>query len=182
MSSLRYLHLAYFSQPAGDRLLFRLIRRHRIRRIVELGVGLGVRSIRMIQVAARYSSAHRVHYAGIDRFESRSEAAGPGLSIKMAHQMLGPSGAHIQLVPGCPLDVLARKANSLRETDLLVVAADQDGESLAQSWFYVPRMLHSHSLVLVEQPTGRDGTSRWRATPPEELAMLASIVPARRAA
>jgi len=143
---------------------------------------MGVRALGMIQVAARYNPARRVHYVGIDRFESRGEAEGPGLSIKMAHQILGQTGAQIQLVPGCPLDALARKANGLRETDLLVVAADQDAESLALAWFYVPRMLHGQSLVLVQQPGNGDRASRWQATPPEELAMLASVGPARRAA
>ena len=60
-------------------------------------------------------------------------------------------GARTQLIPGDPLAALACSANSLPDTDLLIIRADQLGESMEQAWYYVPRMLHTHSLVLVEQ-------------------------------
>lgn len=36
----------------------------------------------------------------------------------------------------------------------MVIAADQDTQSLTNAWFYVPRMLHESSLVLLEDTSG----------------------------
>jgi hypothetical protein len=54
-------------------------------------------------------------------------------------------------------------ANSLTGTDLLIVSADQQGESLDRAWFYVPRMLHDASVVLVEDADGGATTFRQLA-------------------
>ena len=68
----------------------------------------------------------------------------------------------IQVIPGDPLSALARSANGLQSTDLLVIAADQDTQSLANAWFYVPRMLHDKSLVLLEDVSGSQPLSTKR--------------------
>jgi len=146
---LRYVYLAYFSRPASERGLYRLIRRNKPQRIVEIGIGDGHRAARMIQVAARYRTAGPIRYAGVDLFETRS-AEHPGLTLKQAHRLLKPSGARVQLIPGDPLAALARAANALAGTDLVIISADQDASSLTAAWFYVPRMLHEGSCVLVE--------------------------------
>ncbi len=115
----------------------------------------------MIQLAAQYTAREQVRFTGIDLFEMRP-ATSPGLSLKQTHSLLTPSGARVQLVPGDPFSALARTANSLLDTDLVVIRADQDPASLQRAWFYLPRMLHEKSVVLVEQPgcEGRDGTYR----------------------
>jgi len=106
----------------------------------------------MIEVAARSSrSAGDVHYTGIDPFEARSTADGPGLSLKMAHRLMNGTGARIRLVPGDPLSALARTANSLGSTDLVVISHRQDPQSLAGAWFYLPRLLYPGSVVFAEQ-------------------------------
>ena len=51
---------------------------------------------------------------------------------------------------------LSAAANSLTNTDLLIISADQDAASLERAWFYVPRMLHGETLVLHEQPADED--------------------------
>ena len=92
--------------------------------------------------------ACRCDYTAIDQFESRGESQ-PRLSLKEAFHVLRPTGVKLQLVPGDPLSALSRIANSLAGTDLLLIAADQDRQSLAQAWKYVPRMLApgAHSLA-----------------------------------
>ncbi len=171
-SRLRYLHLAYFSQPSGDRLVYRMIRRHRPQNIVELGIGLGVRSLRMIQLAADFAHGS-IRYAGIDRFESRTDDDGPGLSLKLAHTMLSATAARVRLLPGDPLHVLANVANDLTSTDLLLIASFDRFQNHF-GWQFVPRMLHPRSVVLVEQCVpGKGGpVSRWRPLPIEELSLL----------
>jgi hypothetical protein len=182
MHRLRYLYLAHFSQPAADRPLYRRIRRQKVRRIVELGVGLLTRATRMIEVAAAETSPENVTYTGVDLFELRSAADCAGVSLKLAHRQLMPTGARIRLLPGDPFTALSRAANELTETDLLVISANQDAQSLAKAWFYVPRMLHARSQVLVERCKPGDGTSLLEAVSRAEIDAWAGVGMRRRAA
>jgi len=120
-SHLRLLYLCYFSKPIEDRPVYRAIRRHHARKIVEVGVGDGHRAVRMIEVAHWASPSFDIHYVGMDPFEARTEPNGRGLSLKAAHQLLSgkrgrrssSAGIRVQLVPGNPSDGLMRMANSL---------------------------------------------------------------------
>lgn len=157
---LKYFQLAYFSRPKSDRAIYRAIRRCRACKIVEMGIGDGRRAERMIRLAQSWSEGRPVRYTAIDPFELRAQEAGPGLSLKNAYRKLKATGARVQVVPGDPLPALARVANSLIGTDLVLISADQDEASLDAAWFYVPRMLHDGSQVLFEEI--EDSVSRWR--------------------
>jgi len=148
-SLIRYVYLAHFSRPAHERRIYRTIRRNRASNIVEIGVQMGRRASRLIRVAARYAGKSDVRYTGIDLFEARGTDQ-PGLTLKKAHRTLTALGAKVQLIPGDSYSALARSANTLTGTDLVVISADQDLEALSQSWFYMPRMLHQRSRVFVE--------------------------------
>ncbi|REJ64462.1 MAG: hypothetical protein DWQ31_21265 [Planctomycetota bacterium] len=180
---LKYCYLAYLAKPVAERSLYRLVRRHRVRRIVELGVGDTSRAQRLIQVAGRYHEPQDVAYAGIDLFEARPNEQAP-LSLKSAYRQMTPLGARLQLIPGDPYSALARAANSLTKTDLLLVAADQDLESLRHAWFYVPRMLHENSQVLAEKVTADDeGEHRhYEVVSQAEISRWADDAAPRRAA
>jgi hypothetical protein len=93
-----------------------------------------------------------IRYAGIDLFEARA-ASQPGLTLKAAYKLLRQVPVQSQLIPGDPFTALARVANNLTGTDLLVIAADQDPQQLARAWALVPRMLHDNSLVFLERTT-----------------------------
>jgi hypothetical protein len=180
---LRYFYLAYFSQPNAERLIYRTLRRAGVNSIVELGVGTGRRTRRILEVARRYQTAADLRYAGIDLFESRPPDS-RGLSLKVAHRLLRDSGAKVQLVPGDPWSALSRTANSLANTSLLVISADQHSAALEKAWFYVPRMLHERSLVFLEETAG-DGKCAFRRLSLAEVDSLAAksgVRPARRAA
>ena len=161
-SLLNYYYLAYCSQPAGQRMLYRYLRRNPCRSIVEVGLGTAERTQRLMRVARRFSPTDTIRYTGIDLFEARSQRS-TGLTLKEAHQRLHHvSGFKIQLVPGDPLSALSRTANNLREIDLLIISADQDADSLAKAWYYVPRMLHSKSCVLWERASSEPQTSSFQ--------------------
>jgi hypothetical protein len=181
LSQIRLLHSCYLSKPHADRPVYQAIRRCRARKIVELGVATGQRALRMIQVAKLASPGHEIHYVGVDPFEGRSEADGPGLTLKAAHQLLRCDGVRVQLVPGNPADALVHVANSLGKIDLLIVPAELDSASFARAWFFVPRMLHERSLVFVE-PTSENGQACLEAKPRHEVEVLASMGTRRRAA
>lgn len=167
---LKYLHLAYFSKPVADRAIYRAIRKLRPRSIVEIGLGTGVRAVRMIAVAARYRPQDRIDYTGIDLFE----AGNAGLSLKSAYRDLMASGGRIKLVPGDPFSALSRAANSLTETDLLVIGSGLDGPSLEKAWFYVPRMLGEHASIYVEHEGSDSNATAFNLLSAAEINRLAA--------
>jgi hypothetical protein len=150
ISRFRHFYLAHFSKPASDRAIYRAIRRHRVRKILEIGLGGGGRAVRMIRSAQRYHKPAEVVYAAIDLFEARGGSDPPGLSLKESHRLLATTGARVQLIPGDPASALARSANALGPLDLVIIAASQKPQSLERGWFYFPRMLHTKSLVFQE--------------------------------
>ena len=164
----RYLYFAYLSQPASDRFLYRQLRKRNVRSITELGIGQARRTRRLLELARRAPGEDSLRYTGIDLFEARP-AGVPGLCLKAAHQALHIPGVRVQLVPGDPYSALRRVANTLRDTDLLLISADQDAESLARAWLYVPRMLYEHSLVLLEGPGQRENTLQLTVLARDEI-------------
>ena len=180
-SHLRAFYLSYLSRPTRDRAIYREICRRRVQRILELGIGNGQRAMRMITLAGLFHRPRDVQYSGLDLFESRSAADGPGMSLKMAHRLLGQTGARIQLIPGDPYAGLAEWANRLGQIDLVIVSARLDPLSLDRAWFYVPRLLHDRTLLFQEQllPGGGDSL---RMVGPDEVRALATASVVRRAA
>ena len=176
---LRTTYLSYFSSPASDRLIYQTICRQKVRSILECGIGIGGRAVRMIEMARLASPGVEIRYAGIDRFEGRSAADGPGVSLKMAHRLLTDTHAKVRLIPGDSATALAQVANTLSNTDLVVISARQNTPALATAWYYLPRILHPGSQVLLEtsRPGGR---IELRRIPPPEIVTLAAA--ARKAA
>ena len=148
-SFVRFMILSRFSRPAHERLIYRMIRQLRATTVVEIGVQEGVGSQRIIEAALRFSPADEIRYTGIDLFEARPPQS-PGMKLKEAHRRLKRHGVHVHLIPGDPFSALARSANTLTGTDLIVIRGDQEPEALRRSWIYVPRMLHERSVVLQE--------------------------------
>jgi hypothetical protein len=154
---LRNFYLCYWSQPPGNRALYKLLRKRAVRTIVEIGLGRLERTGRVLELAAQLTPADQLKYAGIDPFEGRAPGT-PGVSLKEAHKLLKPRGVRIDLVPGDPASGLARRANSLMRTDLLLISCAAG--DLGIGWFYVPRMLHDGSQVFIEEAAEK-GT-HWR--------------------
>lgn len=150
----RYLFLTRLSKPASDREVLKWVYDNRPRSIVEIGVGQAVRTQRLLELLTHHVPAAEIRYTGIDLFEGRDPRT-PGLSLKAAFTVLRPLGIKAQWVPGDPYTALARVANNLGQTDLLLIAADQDPESLSHAWAFVPRMLHPQSFVFQELETPR---------------------------
>lgn len=179
---LRFLYLSYLSKPVSDRLIYRTMSRQRVLKIVEMGVGRCQRAAHMIEAAGFNAPTAEIQYTGIDLFEARSVADGPGITLKTAHRLLKPTGAKIRLLPGDPFSALSRAANSLGNTDLVVISADQDPHSLARAWFYMPRMLHPGSLVYREERRSGIQAPTLRQVSLAEINQLAAAPRVRQAA
>jgi predicted O-methyltransferase YrrM len=181
LSRLKYLYLAYFSKPVGDRSLYRLIRRRKVKRILEIGMGPAARSLRMIGLAAREAPGEAIRYVAIDLFEARA-AEQPRRSLKETHTLLKPTGAQVQLIPGEAAAALSRAANSLQNMDLVLISADHDDPSLAGAWFYLPRMLHAGSAVVRESRDAQSGATLRTVLAPAEIEARAAVPRRHRAA
>lgn len=175
----KFLYFAYLAKPAADRVLYRAIRKYRPERILEVGMGSTLRTQRLIQVAQRYLPTAQIRFTGIDMFEGRDKSS-PGVTLKHAHRTLPALGAAVQLVPGDPFSALARVSNSLRGVDMVIISADQQGESLAQAWFYVPRILHDGSRIFIEQAASGKKATTFVEMPRRELERLATEIAASR--
>jgi hypothetical protein len=173
LNACRFIYLAHLSQPAGERPIYRAIRRNRARSVLEIGMGAGLRACRMIEVMRRSAAGESIHYAGIDLFR-------PKLSLKSAHCKLKPTGAKVRLVPGDPFTGLARSANEIGACDVIVVAGGHDHDALSRAWFYVPRLLHAGTHVFVEQVAAE--TSVFELLSHDEVRRLAHAGMPRRTA
>lgn len=150
---LKYVYWSRFAKPVADREIYRWVKAQSPRQIVEVGVGAAVRTQRMLQLLLQRVPAAEVRFVGVDLFEARP-ATTPGLPLKQVHTLLKPLGVKVQLIPGDPYAALSRAANSLGKTELLIISADQDADSLARAWTYIPRMLLPTSRVLLETAAG----------------------------
>jgi hypothetical protein len=146
LGTLKYKYLAYLSQPATDRLLYRSIDKRPLRSILEIGVGSGVRAERLIAVTMRHTTDAELCYTGIDLFEDRPAGA-ERIGLKQAYQSLRQQHVKVQLVPGDPFAALARISNYITGVDLVVVSGDQDADSMARAWLFLPRMIHAETLI-----------------------------------
>ena len=134
---------------------------------------MGGRTERLLEIAGWRPECLPLAYTGIDLFESRDDSQ-PRLTIKWAHRELRRIGTRTRLIPGDPLRALSRAANVLVGTDLLLIAAGQEPESLAQAWRYVPRMLHAGSLVFQQLAGTSPGQDAWRQLGPLDVQKLAA--------
>lgn len=177
---LGYARLAHFSKPKHERQLYRAIKRHKMHRIVEVGIGSAERAIGLITTAQRFGGEGAVSYTGLDWFEEREAPAAP-LPLIHAHRQLQLTGARIRLVPGYPPATLPQIANTLQRTDLILISAAVDDASLDRAWFYFPRMCHSETLVLREIRENQE-LSRYEPIAVAELERRAAQRESRKAA
>jgi hypothetical protein len=154
-SWLKYAYLAHFSKPRTERQLYRLVKVHKICRIVEVGIFSLERTASMIAVAQRYAGTEQVSYTGLDWFDARSEDL-PKLTLKQAHRELQATGATVRLVPGEPGRAVGAIANGHQHTDLLLLSSPVPESMLAPAWFYFPRMIDAESVVLRERIDAAD--------------------------
>jgi hypothetical protein len=181
LSRFKHLYFSYCSNPEKDRPLYRAIRRTGAKKLLELGVGDCLRASRLIAAAANFGNAHEVRYVGVDLFEARPANVAPGVSLKEAYRRLKATRATVQLLPGNPFTALARSANALGPMDLIVIAADQDADSLERAWFYVPRLLGTSTRVFQEIVGDEANTIQLRELKMSDIETLVSGR-ARRAA
>jgi len=146
---IKFLQFSYSSKSVLEKTIFRIIRKSGAGHIVEFGVGSGRLGQSMIQQAATYTRRPEIRYTGIDLFELRDGTA-EGMSLREAHRIFRGSGARVRLIPGDAATALQKHANTLLDSDLVVVHAEHLEYLAAGGWFYLPRMLHNDSSVVLD--------------------------------
>jgi len=179
LGTLKYTYLTRLSQPATDRFLYRSIDKHPVCSILEIGVGSGVRAERLLTVATRPEPDAELCYTGIDLFEDRPEGA-ERIGLRQAYQLLRQQHVKVQLVPGDPFSALARISNYITGIDLVVVAGDQDPESLARAWMFLPRMIHAQTLVFAQTQDAQGRLTDFAEMSRQQLDELAGLRGRRR--
>jgi hypothetical protein len=71
-------------------------------------------------------------------------------------------------------------ANFLGPIDLVLITADQDASSLARAWRWLPRLLGSDAVVMLEERPADGRKHTWRPVPAEELQALVAAANQRR--
>jgi hypothetical protein len=172
-SRLKYYYLAYASKPKTERFLYRAVRKSRAARIVEFGLTSLTRSRRLIEAAQRYAPGGNVSFTGIDLFESGAivpaAADADRQSLIGVFRTLRPSGASLRLLPGRLGTVLTDVANTLTDTDLLLIGQSVADDDLEPAWFYLPRMLHAGSLVLRERISPNEPDATFERVPLSQI-------------
>lgn len=154
-SLLRYLQLAWMSGPRCERRIYRHMVRSQPRNLLEIGLGMGVRSLRMFQAARRYCEPGEVRYTGIDLFEGRPEEAA-ALGLKDAYTLLRSQGVSVRLVPGDPAIALQITARTITNSDLVIIDSSVTDDSLSAAWKWLYRLMHGDTAVFRIRGTGDD--------------------------
>lgn len=174
------LWLLHFAHPACDRVLWKALHARPIRSVVEIGIDNIPRTRRLWDALAWRDGNLPLCYTAIDAFESRP-AGRPPLPLKQAHSALRREGVQVKLIPGDVSSALARSANSLTGTDLLLISAGLDGEQLAKAWPWMPRMLHAGTIIFQEEMDAA-GTRVWRRLSIVEIQQRAAAAKGKRKA
>ena len=164
----RLLFLCYLSSPRAARPIYRAMRKLRCQRILELGVGDGRRTLRLLEVAHLVQPGCQLRYTGADPFEDRSspslelhagpsqrprrQTAGDGLSLKQTYLMVRACGVPARLLPGHPPDTLAQACKLIHDIELVVIAQPYVPASGSAAWNYLARILSPRAQVWVELP------------------------------
>ena len=141
--------------------------------MVELGIGTGQRAVHIIEVLKEFHETRDIRYTGIDLFEARTAADGPGISLREAHRLLKATGARIQLAPGLAGEALSRIANGVSHVDVLVISGHIAAEHIPRAWFFLPRMIHAGTQVF-QETLSADGSTAMRLLDPREVERLAA--------
>jgi hypothetical protein len=84
------------------------------------------------------------------------------------------------LVPGEPYDALSQIANYVSGIDLVVAAGDQDPESMARAWMFLPRMIHDDTMVFSQAADARGRLADFVQLTRQQVDELAGLRGRRR--
>jgi len=116
------------------------IRKHRSRRLLEIGVYDGDNAVDMIVAASEASGPDHVEYYGFDYFEEYSEE-------EVAHK-LSATRCNFHLYKGDTVETLP-KISGLPLMDLIFIDGGKSQGEANNDWRYSSRLMHEASVVFI---------------------------------
>lgn len=149
------LYWRYLSKPVTERPLFLHVLESPVSSILEIGLGDGERFGRVIPLCQKPEGITQIRYAGVDPFESANDGT-KHLPLKIAHKRLAELGVKANLVPGDTVAAVARVANVILPSDLIIVdghwGSGNDVDQAIQKW--LPRLCHDRSAIFARPSVG----------------------------
>jgi hypothetical protein len=143
------------SKPVSERELMIFVQENAIGSILEIGIGSGERVRRMLPLCRKAEGVAQIRYAGVDPFESAATGV-PHMNLKGAHRMLAEFGVKAHLIPGEISSAIARVANTVLPSDLIIIdgewASTSDAGKAMETW--LPRLSHSGSTIFAATTRG----------------------------
>jgi hypothetical protein len=132
------LYWRHFAGPSTDRELHRLLLTKQFSSVLELGIGSGARTQRVLKLLKMHDANSPIRYTVVDAFESVENH----LSLKQAHKMFAEAGVKSSLVPGDLVSALARVGSTLGPHDLVIAEGLLDPTNPQQSvlWPWLKRI------------------------------------------
>lgn len=182
-SFLKFTGLGFLAKDNTDRQLHKIIKKQKTLRIVEFGIESIDKTLEMLNLAARNSPESTIEYTGIDLFEQRPSDASP-LALIDVYRVLAKIDVKFRLSPGGVSTEVINLANSLADTDLMLIASTVSDEDLSSTWFYFPRMCHPGTEVLRRKVNYdlKNDSEAWETISLEEINRWANLSVSRRAA
>jgi hypothetical protein len=169
MNFFQTAHLLHFSKPEENRFVYRKVKQHRPHRIVEVGLQKGLRTLNLLKLAVSVcENPLALRYFCVDPFEGRTKKDGPGLSLRKAYRAMNQMEIQHKLIPATPLMGIKRIANHVQNVDFLVLATPELHWLEEGGWYYLARMLHQESVVLLGERQKRHTPYRFREIPLRE--------------
>jgi hypothetical protein len=157
------LYWRYFAKPASERDLSMYVLENPVVSILEIGLGTGDRFQRLIPLIKKSQSTTQIRYAGVDPFESATDTQ-PHMSLKQAHRVLAELGVKAHLIPGDSESAIARVANLVLPSDLIIVDGQWEADSAVgravRNW--LPRLCHDQTAIFASSEPGQPLVSRAR--------------------
>ncbi|MBM3281257.1 MAG: class I SAM-dependent methyltransferase [Candidatus Harrisonbacteria bacterium] len=146
----------FFYGPKRYRNIYRILQKTRPKRIMEIGVWTGERSIRMIETLKKYYAADAIDYYGFDLFEDLSdeqlvsEVSKKPPTKAQIQEKLEKTGANIHLFKGNTLETLPRETQSLPKMDFVFLDGGHSLETIENDWKYVKELMHEKTVVIFD--------------------------------
>ena len=148
--------------------LFRLIRQHNSRRIVEIGVFDGNHGAQMIEAAMIQHKAADIHYYGFDLFEEMTastfdtEFSKVPLPMHAVDDKLSHTGANIDLIRGNTKETLPVFLDKLTDIDFIFIDGGHSVATIASDWGNLRQVMNERTVVVfddyyIDAPPALDG-------------------------
>jgi len=142
--------------------LYKIIKKNKCRRIMEIGVWNGNHAIKMIEEAKKTWKSEDIEYYGFDLFEDLNEkmlkeefSKKPPLLIEVKEK-LKKTGAIINLYKGNTLKTLPEVIHKIPNMDFIFIDGGHSLKTICNDWKYSMQLMHNKTVVIFDDYYNRE--------------------------